>query len=338
MISRSQLGRRHLADWPVPRSHTPAPDGAPPPTPSIRRGRWSTAPGRCHPPAGPFQYPPATLASTSPASFTTNTALALVPPPAPGATASNVALPTAQAQHTASAGSRRGGARLSDDNAQPRVGGTRHVGARRPRPLPGAAVTAPVRGPVASRARLPGSPALRLARSCRPARWPAVSVVAVPAPRTRGRIMSSPPEGKLETKAGHPPAGTDSFPLSVLPRGARAGSNPRARARARGAEGAAGSGGRSGALRPSSARAAWTQGAQGPQPRPPGGVWCRSARREAARVPDFPKSLRPARALVASCPGERAAGATTVRARSVVGMTEVGWPRFVPTREPEAQT
>lgn len=24
--------------------------------------------------------------------------------------------------------------------------------------------------------------------------------------------MSSPPEGKLETKAGHPPAGTDSFP------------------------------------------------------------------------------------------------------------------------------
>lgn len=128
-------------------------------------------------------------------------------------------------------GGRRGGARRSDDNAQPRVGGTRHVGARRPRPSRRPQSPPPCAAP---------PPLLPLARSSSPAREPAVFAVAVPAPRTRGRIMSSPPEGKLETKAGHPPAGTDSFSFSVLPRGARAGSNPGARAR--GAEGAPGRG------------------------------------------------------------------------------------------------
>lgn len=237
MISRS---KRELDEgiWQTSRS----PDHLhQPPVAGHRRHRPSgglveRGPGRCHPPAGPFQPPTAILASISPASSHRKT-------PSPNPLSSSHA-PRHRFQRGAAdcagsarwaRGGRRGGARRSDDNAQPRVGGTRHVGARRPRPLPAAAVTASVRGPAAPRALLHRLPALPLSRTSCPAREPAVFAVAVPAPRTRGCIMSSPPEGKLETKAGHPPAGTDSFPLSVLPRGARAGSNPRARGAGRGA-------------------------------------------------------------------------------------------------------
>lgn len=94
-----------------------------------------------------------------------------------------------------------------------------HVGARRPRPLPAAAVGKSVRDPGAQRARFSLSARFPPGRPSPP---PPKSV------RNRLRTMSSPPEGKLETKAGHPPAGTDAFPLSLLSRVRRAGSNPRA--------------------------------------------------------------------------------------------------------------
>lgn len=93
-----------------------------------------------------------------------------------------------------------------------RVGGTVPRSRLEPRP--------PARG---GSARSRAARASRLPPSPR-ARTDAHPAAAVAPPKTSG-AMSSPPEGKLETKAGHPPAGTDWFALCLgAPGGDRAGS------------------------------------------------------------------------------------------------------------------
>lgn len=126
-----------------------------------------------------------------------------------------------------------------------RPGGRRHVSA------PGG--SASLRGP-APRARAP-LPATRCPLGARVAHTRA----RPPGPRQPGGIMSSPPEGKLETKAGHPPAGTDRFHFLSW-RGRRG------RARTRGCRGA---GARRGGL-PAEAFAPGHSGVRAPPGAPAG--------------------------------------------------------------------
>lgn len=96
-----------------------------------------------------------------------------------------------------------------------RVGGAVPRSAPEPRPRPWAAVRVPER-----RAPPVFPPETLRAHCCPPA--------AAIAPQKTSGAMSSPPEGKLETKAGHPPAGTDWFALCLrAPGGGGAGSGSR---------------------------------------------------------------------------------------------------------------
>ena len=177
----------------------------------------------------------------------------LLPPP-PLAEASNVAPLTAHAQYPGRAGAGgagRGG--RSDATAQPRAGGAAPRRRAAPAPPPGGRGLSACARPRRPTHAPPSLPALTLARTFLQAREH--STTAVQVPLKPGRTMSSPPEGKLETKAGHPPAGTDSFPLSLLSRARRAGSNPRARGAERGA--------RSGAPGGGGSRPAWDVSARG---------------------------------------------------------------------------
>lgn len=103
-----------------------------------------------------------------------------------------------------------------------RRGGTAPGGRGRATQPSGATPPAPGGSARSGAARAPRLPSRGLARARSPTpRLPS------PAQKTSG-AMSSPPEGKLETKAGHPPAGTDWFALCLgAPGGGGAGSGSR---------------------------------------------------------------------------------------------------------------
>ncbi|VTJ52213.1 Hypothetical predicted protein [Marmota monax] len=123
-----------------------------------------------------------------------------------------------RAQEAAGAG--RGGAAAVTSARPVPEGGACHVEAHRPRPPPGGGAPPWLPRPLRVLS-LSHAHSLQVRRPRRRRR-------RRPAPRNSGGTMSSPPEGKLETKAGHPPAGTDSFPLTLG--GAGRGRPPRDRA------------------------------------------------------------------------------------------------------------